>query len=227
MPAGNALVPALEKGFAFCDPRPGVLQPIGDVETDLPTTRLNDGRIDPAGRFLCGGMDEAVPQRHISAVYSLDPDGTIKRRIGGVACANSICWSPDGRTLYFANMPLRRIDACDYDVASGEISSPHLFASREGEPGLADGFGRRRGGVSLERPVRRRQAGSLRAGCRPYCVARTAELPCRGAGSLRGDHHRRPALLRHPDPPQGSDCALKAEHSCANELVLTARGLSV
>ena len=137
--AGHDLVLALEKGFAFYDPKSGVLQPIGEVETDLPTTRLNDGRIDPAGRFLCGGMDEATPQRHISAVYSLDPDGTIKRRIGGVACANSTCWSPDGRTLYFANMPLRRIDAYDYDVASGEVSNPRLFASLEGEPGLADG----------------------------------------------------------------------------------------
>lgn len=137
--AGDGLVLALENEFAFYDPKTGALQPIADVEADLPTTRLNDGRIDPAGRFLCGGMHEAMPQRHISAVYALDPDGTIKRRIGDIACANSTCWSPDGRTLYFANMPLRRIDAYDYDVANGEISNPRLFASLEGEPGLADG----------------------------------------------------------------------------------------
>ena len=28
-----------------------------DPEPDLPGNRLNDGKVDPAGRFICGSMD--------------------------------------------------------------------------------------------------------------------------------------------------------------------------
>jgi len=134
---GKAL--ALESGFAILDTEGGVVRKIADVEADLATTRLNDGRVDPAGRFVCGGMDEASPQKGISAVYSLDRDGTVAPLFGGVHCANSICWSPDGRTLYFTDMPTRRIDRLDYDPATGSASGRRPFADLSGEPGLADG----------------------------------------------------------------------------------------
>jgi sugar lactone lactonase YvrE len=32
------------------------------VERDLSTTRLNDGRVDPTGRFVRGGMDDGAPR---------------------------------------------------------------------------------------------------------------------------------------------------------------------
>jgi L-arabinonolactonase len=130
---------ALESGFAMFDAANGRLDRIVDVETDQPTTRLNDGRADPAGRFVCGGMDEANPQRHISAVYSLDRDRNLARLIDGVACSNSICWSPDDRTLYFTDMPNRRIDAFDYDVTTGTASNRRTFADLSAESGFADG----------------------------------------------------------------------------------------
>lgn len=137
--SGNGLVAALETGFAFFDPESGKVERLTDVESALPTTRLNDGRIDPAGRFVCGGMDEASPQQAISAVYSLGPQNQLKSLINGVHCANSICWSPDGRTLYFTDMPSRRIDAYDYDATAGEVSNRRTFVDLSAEPGLADG----------------------------------------------------------------------------------------
>jgi len=137
--AGRGLVAALQSGFARFDPDSGRVERMVEIERDLATTRLNDGRVDPAGRFICGGMDEGNPQRAISAVYSLDAAGKVRRLIQEIACANSICWSPDGATLYFTDMPTRRIDAFDYDVASGAVSNRRLFADLAREPGLADG----------------------------------------------------------------------------------------
>jgi L-arabinonolactonase len=135
----GGLVLGLESGFAFFDELTGVIDKIADVEADLPTTRLNDGRVDPAGRFLCGGMDEAENQQAISALYVLEPDRTVRRLLNGIACANSTCWSADGSTLYFSNMPTRRIDAFDYDIEKGTMSNRRPFVSFDKEPGLPDG----------------------------------------------------------------------------------------
>lgn len=135
----GGLVLALASGFALFEPSTGRLDRIASVEMDLPTTRLNDGRVDPAGRFICGGMDEAEDQQPISAVYALERDRSIRKVLGGIHCSNSICWSPDGATLYLTDMPSRRIDAFDYDAMSGTVANRRIFALLRAGPGLADG----------------------------------------------------------------------------------------
>jgi L-arabinonolactonase len=133
------LVLGMEKGFGFFDETTGSFERIASVEADLPTTRLNDGRVDPAGRFLCGGMDEAADQQPISAIYVLEPDHSVRRLLDGVSCSNSTCWGVDGKTFYFTDMPTRRIDQFDYDSTEGRIRNRRLFASFDTEPGLPDG----------------------------------------------------------------------------------------
>jgi L-arabinonolactonase len=133
------LVLGMEKGFAFFDEGTGRLETVASVEKNLPTTRLNDGRVDPVGRFVCGGMDEAADQQPISAVYSLEPDRSVRRLIDGVCCSNSTCWGANGKTLYFTDMPTRRIDKFDYDVERGTISNRQPFALFETGRGLPDG----------------------------------------------------------------------------------------
>jgi L-arabinonolactonase len=134
---GGGLVVALEKGFALVNG--DTLDPVTRIEEHLATTRLNDGRVDPFGRFVCGGMDEASPQQAIAAVYGLQADGSVSTILSGVHCTNSLCWSSDGRTLYFTDMPTRQIDVFDYDLEKGIASSRRCFASLATEPGLADG----------------------------------------------------------------------------------------
>ncbi|AYD04169.1 SMP-30/gluconolactonase/LRE family protein [Neorhizobium sp. NCHU2750] len=137
--SGDRLIVALEKGFARFDPSIGRLEPIAEVEQDLPTTRLNDGRVDPAGRFICGGMDEAAPQKALSSLYALDGKGQPRHLLGDISCTNSLCWSPDGATMYFADMPKGTIEAFDYDTVSGAMKNRRVFADLSGEPGLPDG----------------------------------------------------------------------------------------
>lgn len=136
---GEGLVVALAPGFAFFDLSTGMLDKQQDIEPGLPTTRLNDGRVDPAGRFVCGGMDEADPQQPITSVYTFSSNGDVTKTIAGITCANSICWSPDGATMYFTDMPSRRIDAFDYDPLTGATSNRRPFVDLSREPGLADG----------------------------------------------------------------------------------------
>ena len=53
---GGAVV-ALQTGFHFLDFDTGECSLITDPEEALPSTRLNDGKVDRRGRFLCGSMD--------------------------------------------------------------------------------------------------------------------------------------------------------------------------
>jgi L-arabinonolactonase len=135
----GGLVLALESGFALFDAVAGRIDRVASVEADLPSTRLNDGRVDPAGRFISGGMDEAERQQPLSAVYALNRDRSVRQVLGGIHCSNSICWSPDSATFYFTDMPSRRIDAFDYDATTGTVANRRMFASLREEPGLADG----------------------------------------------------------------------------------------
>lgn len=134
----GGFVVALESGFACFDPLTNQIAHVQDVEKDLPTTRLNDGRCDRAGNFVCGGMDEAFGQRAISAVYRLDAEHSVEALIRHVRCTNSICFSLDGATMYYTDMPTGRILALDY--APGESPrNPRLFCDADDQPGLPDG----------------------------------------------------------------------------------------
>ena len=130
----NEVVAAFADGFALLDVLSGERRNIVAFEPDLATTRLNDGRVDPRGRFIAGGMDESNEVRGISSVCRLDADFGLTHLFGGVACANSICFSPDGRTLYFADSAERNIRAYDYDVDTGAVENGRLFADVDGVP---------------------------------------------------------------------------------------------
>lgn len=134
----DGLVLGLASGFALYDTRTRVLERLVQVENELETTRLNDGRVDPFGRFVCGGMDEAPDQRPISGVYLLDESHKVTRIVGNVHCANSICWSPDGTRMYFTDMPTARIDLYRYGGEISQIAFDGTFAPVV-PPGLPDG----------------------------------------------------------------------------------------
>jgi L-arabinonolactonase len=134
----GTMVAAFADGFAFFDPRSGRRDDIAAIEPDLPQTRLNDGRTDRQGRFIAGGMDERdfAP---VSSVWRLDSDLKLTRLFGSVRCANSTCFSPDGRTMYFADSPDCEIVAFDYDADTGSIGARRPLAPLPKGRGVPDG----------------------------------------------------------------------------------------
>jgi L-arabinonolactonase len=138
------LLLALASGLAFLDLPTGELTRICAVEADLPTTRLNDGRVDRQGRFVFGVFNQAENPKHpIGGFYRLNRDLSLERLpLGGVAIANSICFSPDGRTMYYCDSATREIRCCDYepgDSASGAVANLRVFAPADAAPGDPDG----------------------------------------------------------------------------------------
>ena len=134
----GSLVAAFADGFAFFEPRTGRRNNIAPFEPDLPQTRLNDGRTDRQGRFVAGGMDERE-LKPLSSVWRLDADVRLTKLFNSVRCANSTCFSPDGRTMYFADSPQCEIVAFDYDPDTGAIGARRTLASLPKDRGVPDG----------------------------------------------------------------------------------------
>ena len=135
----GGLLVAFESGLAFWDPESGQAKGIQKFEPTLATTRTNDGRCDRQGRFIVGGMNEAENGEAISNVYRLDHDLRFHQIISGVTCANSTCFSPDGKVMYFADTPTGQIRAYDYDTDTGAVANKRVFADFSDQPGMPDG----------------------------------------------------------------------------------------
>lgn len=175
----RGLLIAFESGLSFYDPDTGAQQRIVDVETDLPTTRLNDGRCDRQGRFVVGGYDSSA--KGLSAAYRLDADLSLHRLFGGLSSANSTCFSPDGRTMYYADTPQAVIWAFDYNLDTGEPSGRRVFCDFQDQPGLPDGSVIDADGCLWNAQWN----GSRIARYRPDgTLDRVVEMPCRDVTSL-------------------------------------------
>lgn len=134
----GGMLAALQSGLHFLDPQSGALQAVAQPETHLPENRFNDGRCDRAGRFWAGTMSDAK-REPTGSLYRLAIDHSCKRIRGDVIVPNSIAWSPDDRTMYFADTYRQVIRAWDFDLASGEVSNERVFCDTTGHPGRPDG----------------------------------------------------------------------------------------
>jgi sugar lactone lactonase YvrE len=134
----GGLVAATKSGFHFFSTETGVLTKIADPESHLADNRFNDGRCDRRGRYWSGTMSDA--HRHpVGTLYCLLPDLTVRAFKTGIIVPNSLCWSPDDRTMYFADTYKTTIWAYDYDLDRGEMSNERVFVDASGRAGRPDG----------------------------------------------------------------------------------------
>lgn len=134
---GDRILAAFETGLAYFDVGSGALEWVARIELPDSGRRFNDGRTDRQGRFWVGSMVEDAGRagEDTGALFSLDQSGELIPHAVGVAISNSLCTSPDGRTLYFADSPKKVIYAFDLDTETGYISNKRFFAEvAEGEP---------------------------------------------------------------------------------------------
>lgn len=122
------LVAGFESGFAHYRPRSGEIKWIAKPEQNLSHTRFNDGRVDRQGRFWAGTMVEGDEAREKGALYRLDHDGMAHRQVSNIMISNSLCWSPDGTKMYFADSSLNSIDVFDFNLESGVPINRRHFA---------------------------------------------------------------------------------------------------
>ncbi|WP_327064997.1 SMP-30/gluconolactonase/LRE family protein [Kitasatospora sp. NBC_01250] len=102
----------------------GRTAPVARVPLPSPEHRLNDGRVDPLGRFWVGTMS-TTGERGTSALHRVDPDGRSTLQLAGVSISNGLDHSPDGRLAYYADTPTG-------EVAVLDCADPHRPPRRVG-----------------------------------------------------------------------------------------------
>jgi sugar lactone lactonase YvrE len=125
---GGGFVAAMRSGMWRLDGEGRKVARLAANPEDPATSRFNDGKVDPRGRFLAGTVDERKLGK--AALYRLAADGLV-RLVDGVLTSNGLAWSPDGRTLYHADTPRFAVRAYDYDLETGEIANRRVFFERD------------------------------------------------------------------------------------------------
>jgi sugar lactone lactonase YvrE len=132
--AGGGYVLAAGQGFLFVD-EAGAIRELAQPEAGHPTVRMNDGACDPQGRFWAGTMayDESPGA---GTLYRLELDGRASTVLTGLTISNGIGWSPDGGVMYLSDSGAGRVDAFDFDGATGAISGRRTLVHID-QPGMA------------------------------------------------------------------------------------------
>src|SRR4029453_545761 len=158
------------------------LVPLVEVEPEVPSQRVKDGRTDRRGNFVFGTMNQAEGHAAIGSFYQWSARHGLRRLdLPRIGIPNSICFSPDGPTMYFAASPRREIMSCTYDADAAAVTGIQPFTSLESDGGQPDGsivdaegyVWNAAGGASLGRRYRRdgrRDGGVAVPAKNPTCM---------------------------------------------------------
>ena len=134
------MVAGLRTGAHYVDLETGRIEAICDPEGEgrFNRNRMNDGKIDRAGRFWVGTMNDPGHEP-LGTLYRIDSDGDAAPVLGGIRVPNALCWSPDSSVMYFTDSYSHQIWAFDFDLATGAMENKRVFAAIAEETGVPDG----------------------------------------------------------------------------------------
>jgi len=124
LPDGG-LVLALRRGLVRFDPVTGASTALAEAPYDTARERFNDGKADPQGRFWVGTIYE--PREPARAALYRFAAGRLDKIAGDVTVSNGLAWSPDARTMYWADTMAHAVYALDFDVSDGSVSPRRVF----------------------------------------------------------------------------------------------------
>ena len=124
----GGLVIALRDGIYRAREWGGALVQMVGVDYDTRTTRFNDGKCDPLGRFWAGTLDEPKDQRN-ATLYCLDARGgaalVLVAKANEAVTANGLAFGPG--TLYWADTQAPAVRAWDWNPQTNAMSAERVF----------------------------------------------------------------------------------------------------
>ncbi len=135
--ATGGLLVALRDGAYAAHQWGGPLTLVAQALHDVATHRFNDGKADPFGRFWVSTINETRSSAS-AQLLSLAAGGISGGISGGTALAlqvmatgatvgNGLAWSPDARTLYWADTSRHAVRAWDWDARQNTLSAERIF----------------------------------------------------------------------------------------------------
>jgi len=104
--------------------------------------RLNDGRVDPQGRFITGTLSfegKSALDRGDEVLLRVSADGSAEVLREGVRLSNGIGFSPDGGTIYHVDTFARTVSTHSYGEGAFDATEPWVTLIDEFE-GYPDGL---------------------------------------------------------------------------------------
>lgn len=133
---GGGWVASFESSVAFLDSDDDTTTPLAAIQHRRAGIRLNEGKVDPAGRWVTGSMELTHTGDPDCAFYSVTADGTVRTLLGGIGVANGLEWSLDERTIYFTDTSVETIYRASYSE-EGDVGEPSVFHTGAPHDGLA------------------------------------------------------------------------------------------
>lgn len=137
----GVLLVAMEHEIVWLDWTSGTIEPWLVVEEAGAGIRLNDGRTDPAGRFVVASMHQDTSlRRFVGSLHQIDADGTHTVIRRGVSVGNGIAFDSERSRTYFTDSPTLAILSWNYDLETAARTEPEVFFEYTDEyPGKGDG----------------------------------------------------------------------------------------
>lgn len=126
-------------GFGRLD-RDGRRASVLDLLADRPDVRCNDAKCDPRGRAWAGTLAEGEAGAGQGTLYRLDPGPVATPVLEGLTVSNGLGWSPDARTMWFADSADPLVRGFAYDVDGGELGERRGSIDVSASGGVADGL---------------------------------------------------------------------------------------
>jgi sugar lactone lactonase YvrE len=131
----GGLILALADRIVRFDPRkgPSALEEVVVLEQDRPLNRLNDGKVDPWGRFWVGSMRVAEDARE-GRRWCVSANGQAQAVRDGIGVSNSIAFDRERQRMYFADSMTGQIEQTGFDSAHALTGFQPFAKARLGAP---------------------------------------------------------------------------------------------
>lgn len=136
---GNQLILALNARIATFDLESERLEWLLDVELPSSGNRCNDGACDSYGRLWIGTM-HLEHKKEAGALYCIDTNLNIYKKLEHTTISNGIVWSLDNKRLYYIDSPTQVVQSYIFEEESGEIMFEKNAVQIPVEMGTPDGM---------------------------------------------------------------------------------------
>ncbi|MDT0180388.1 SMP-30/gluconolactonase/LRE family protein [Microbacterium sp. ARD31] len=137
---GGGYVAALKDRVVLLDAAGGITRDLAALPHRHDGIRLNEGKVDPFGRFVVGAMDLSADDPD-AGLYAVGADGFPRTLLGGFGITNGLEWNDDGSVMFVTDTMTRTVYRGAYgpDGDLGELEPFLVGRMSDGLVRAADG----------------------------------------------------------------------------------------